>query len=132
MSTATESPWSNGINERHHSILTHMLNRLLEEHNIELQVALAWSCAAKNALANVYGYSPNQLLYGHNPNFPSALNNELPALESNTNSEIIFNNMKAMATAREAFIKAESSNFTKSLTEFNFNFNKFLRRLFFI
>ena len=109
MSTATESPWSNGINERHHSILTHMLNRLLEEHNIELQVALAWSCAAKNALANVYGYSPNQLLYGHNPNFPSALNNELPALETNTNSEIIFNNMKAMATAREAFIKAESS-----------------------
>ena len=117
LSTATESPWSNGINERHHAIITNMLDRILDEHKLPLQVALSWSCAAKNALANVYGYSPNQLLYGHNPNYPSTLTNELPALETESNSETILNNIKAMTSAREAFIKAESCEKLKRATK---------------
>lgn len=109
LSTAAESPWSNGINERHHALITDMLEKILEENKFPLSVALSWAVAAKNALANVYGYSPNQLVFGTNPNYPSALTSELPALENEYNSKNILTQMQAREAAREAFIKAESS-----------------------
>ena len=111
MSTSTESAWQNGINERHNGILKHMLERILQDNKVSLQVALAWACSAKNALANVYGFAPNQLVFGRNTNHPNVLDDKLPALdlEPNSSSEIILKNLKCQATAREAFIQAESS-----------------------
>ena len=38
-----------------------------------------------NSLHNCYGYSPNQLFYGHNSSLPPILTNELPSMEDNTN-----------------------------------------------
>ena len=108
LSTAAESPWSNGINERHHALITNMLEKILEENKFPLQVALSWAVSAKNALANVYGFSPNQLVFGVNPNYPSILTNELPALENESNSKNVLTQMQAREAAREAFIKAES------------------------
>ena len=108
LSTAAESPWSNGINERHHALIENMLHKIQEENKFPLQVALSWAVAAKNALANVYGYSPNQLVFGHNPNYPSVLTSELPALENDYDSKNILAQMKAREAAREAFIRAES------------------------
>ena len=45
-----------------------------------LENATCWAVSAKNALANVNGYSPNQLVFGKNPNYPSELTSDLPGL----------------------------------------------------
>ena len=48
-----------------------MKEKVLSDVGCSLEVALAWCLSAKNALLNSYGYSPNQLVFGYNPNFPS-------------------------------------------------------------
>ena len=72
-------------------------------------MALAWAVSAKNALQNCGGYSPNQLVFGRNVNMPTVLEDKLPALESNTSSDIIRKNLEALHNARKNFIQAESS-----------------------
>ena len=113
--TAAEAPWSNGTNERHNAILGDMILKVKNDTNCSVEVALTWAISAKNALANVYGFSPNQLVYGRNPNFPSVLIDKLPALDevSNNNGDIaskmLLENLNALHSARRAFISAESS-----------------------
>ena len=72
-------------------------------------MALAWAVSAKNVLQNCGGYSPNQLVFGRNVNMPTVLEDKLPALESNTSSDIIRKNLQALHGARKNFIQAESS-----------------------
>ena len=55
LTTAVESPWSNGF--------------------------IHWYISAKNALHNVYGYSANQLVFGHNPNYPTVYSDKPPSTE---------------------------------------------------
>ena len=71
-STAGESPWSNGITERHNAILGNMINKLLldKSNNYSIEAKVAWAVSAKNALHNCYGFSPNQLVFGKNLNYP--------------------------------------------------------------
>ena len=59
--------------------------------------------------ADVHGFSPNQLVFGRNPNFPNVCDNALPALEGKTTSEIR-DNLNAMHLACQQFIKEESSD----------------------
>ena len=73
-----------------------------------LNVAVAWAVSAKNSLANVYGYSPNQLVFGRNLNFPSILTDKLPASDEKTNSEVLLDNLNALHAARKAFVLAEA------------------------
>ena len=77
--TGAESPWPNGIVEKHNGIIGNMTGKVLLDVKCSLDVALAWCLSAKNSLLNSHGYSPNQLVFGYNPNFPSVLNNQLPA-----------------------------------------------------
>ena len=109
--TPGESPWSNGITERHNAILGNMINKLMmdESKNYPIEVIVAWAVSAKNALHNAYGFSPNQLVFGKNPNFPSVLIDNPPALEGKTSSEVIANHLNAMHAARQAFVQAEAS-----------------------
>ena len=58
---------------------------------------------------NVHGFSPNQLVFGKNPNFLAVEGNKPPALEGKTTSEIVACNLNAMHAARQAFIKSESA-----------------------
>ena len=108
-STAAESPWLNGINEHHNAILGDMIDRIIADRRCSLQVAVASAVSSKNALANVYGFSPNQLVFGKNPNFPSNLINKLPALETPCQSEVVHQKLSAIHSARKAYIEAESS-----------------------
>ena len=78
--TSAESPWSNGITERH-VIIGNMVDKVIKDVSCSVIVALAWSVSAKDSLKNVHGYSPNQLVFGKNPDFPVVIENELPALE---------------------------------------------------
>ena len=78
-----------------------MLEKILEENNCSIEVALAWAVSAKNYLQNVHGYSPNQLVFGKSPSFPAVSNND--PLESSTASEVV-----AEHAARKAYIASES------------------------
>ena len=106
--TAAESPWSNGCNERYNGIISDMVKKVLNETKCSLEIALAWAVSAKNSLENHNGYSPNQLVFGKNPNYPSVLYDNLPALENVTTNDLIRNNLNALHTSRSAFIQKES------------------------
>ena len=75
--TGAESPWSNGIVKKHNSVISNLMEKVLADVNYSLEVALGWRLSAKNSLLNSYGYSPNQLVRGYNPNFLSVMDNKL-------------------------------------------------------
>ena len=106
--TAVESPWSNGLVEQHNAVLGNTVSRMMESRKYSLQLAFAWAIAAKNALKNEHGFSPNQLVFGKNPNFPVVEENRPPAMEGRSSSKIVMDNINALHSARQAFIKSES------------------------
>ena len=69
--TGAESPWSNGLVERHNLILGDMQDRILEETTDNIDIAVAWAINAKNSLSNTHGFSPFQLAIGQNPKLPT-------------------------------------------------------------
>ena len=73
LTTAAESPWSNGLVEKHNHILGQMILKLIAENTMDPKLATHWAVAAKNALSTVYGFSPNILVFGMNPNLPNAM-----------------------------------------------------------
>ena len=85
-----------------------MMEKVLSDVGCSLEVALAWCLSAKNALLNAYGYSPNQLVFRYNPNFPSVIENKLPALEGVTSSKLIASHLNALHSARKRFIETEA------------------------
>ena len=107
--TAAESPWSNGLCERHNGILNNNVNKIVENNLCSLQVAIHWAVAAKNSLMNVYGFSPNILVFGRNPNYPTAFNNSPPANNMNCLNDYVAENLNAMHLARKSFIEQESA-----------------------
>ena len=118
--TSAQSPWSNGLCERYNGVLGEMVNKILEDCNCSLEIAVAWATSAKNCLETLHGFSPAQLVFGFNPMLPSILNNKPPALSSEeAYSQIIEENMKAMKNARLAFIKSESSERIKRALSHN-------------
>ena len=108
--TAAESPWSNGLIERHNAILGLTVTKTIEDTKCDLQLAVSWAVSAKNSLKNVHGFSPNQLVFGKNPNFPNVCDDLLPALENKTTSEIVAQNLNALHFARQNYMKSESSS----------------------
>ena len=110
LTTAAESPWSNGITERHNAMLGGMVEKTMADTNCSLKVAVAWSVSAKNALKNVHGFSPNQLVFGRNPNTPTVIDSAPPALEGVTSSQLIAEHLNALHAARRAYIECEASD----------------------
>ena len=86
-----------------------MTEKVLADVNCSLEVALGWCLSAKNVLLNSYGY-PNQLVFGFNPNFPSVMDNKLPALRGRTSSEVIASHLNALHSARRRFIETEADD----------------------
>ena len=64
--TPAESPWSNGLNERHNGVLGEMVEKTIEDVKCSFDIALSWAVSSKNSLHSVHGYSPNQLVFGLN------------------------------------------------------------------
>ena len=110
LTTAAESPWSNGITERHNALIAIMMEKILDEAHCSKEIALAWSISAKNSLLNVYGFSPNQLAFGHNPNFPALINSTVATAEDASSSKLIADHLNAMHAARKSFVENESSD----------------------
>ena len=108
--TASESPFSNGICERHNALIGSMTEKVIEDTGCKLSIALMWATHAKNSLINVFGFSPYQLVFGHNPNIPGNQENKLPALTSTTSYQIVADHLNSLHKAREAYIQAENSD----------------------
>ena len=56
----------------------------------------------------IIAFSPNQLVFGKNPNYPSILVDKAPALEGKTSGELIANHLNAMHAARQTFIESKA------------------------
>ena len=108
--TAAESPWSNGIVERLNGVLGKLVNKIIDDTNCDVQMALAWAVSARNAFDNKSGYSPNQLVFGFNPAIPDIYNSDLPGLQNVTSSEMVRKNLNALHKARQEFTKSESDD----------------------
>ena len=64
---------------------------------------------AKNSLANVDGYSPNMLVFGRNPNYPTAFVNKPPGNNMTCINDYVAENHNAMHSTRKVFIQQESA-----------------------
>ena len=107
--TAAESPWSNGLVERHSLVLSEMLDKIIDETDCDISLAVSWCVNAMNSLHNVHGVSPYQLTIGTNPKLPSTLSDKLLALTNKPVSKVVSQNGEASHKAQEAFIAAETS-----------------------
>ena len=107
--TAAESPWSNGLVERRNLVLSEMLDKIIDETDCGVSLAVSWRVNAKNSLHNVHGFSLYQLTLGKNPKLPSTLSDKVLALTNKPVSKVISQNLEALHKAREAFTAAENS-----------------------
>ena len=108
--TAAESPFSNGIVERHNQILGNMIIKTMEESNCSLEIAVGWCISAHNSLRNVHGFTPFQLVFGRNPTIPILQNAKPPALNPESSNEIIRQNLNALHQARKMYVESENSD----------------------
>ena len=108
--TPGEAPYSNGTVERNNALLYETTMKTKEDAKCSLETALAWAVSAKNSLQNCSGFSPNQLVLSRNGNFPSVDSNKIPAMETNTSSDVVRENLNALHSARKNYIMAESSD----------------------
>ena len=109
MCTAAESPWSNGVCERLNAVLKDNVLKIKEDTKCTIETALAWAVAARNALHNNLGFSPNQLVFSLNPNLPSIGDDRPPALENVTSSQVVADNLMALRKAREEFVRSDAN-----------------------
>ena len=108
--TAAYSPWQNGLCERNHAVVDECIEKILSDNpKLSRELAVVWANNAKNCLQMNSGYSSYQLVYGQNPNLPNVLNDDPPALFGTTVSDIFAKHLNALHSARQSFIKAESS-----------------------
>ena len=98
------------VSERLNGTLGVVVSKILEDTNCGVQIALAWEVAARNAFYNNSGVSPNQLVFGFNPNLPNVYDSTLPASSlEETTTDILSKNCAARNKAREIFIKYEAN-----------------------
>ena len=109
LTTAAESPWSNGLVEKHNGILGQMITKLTAENPVDPKIATHWAIAAKNSLATVYGFSPNTLVFGRDPNLPHTMHNNIASNDPDFYSQIVRENLNTLHEARKSFIHQESS-----------------------
>ena len=106
--TAAYSPWQNGTCEKNHALNDCVISSLLRDYpKMPLEQAVAWSCAVKNSLTNVYGYSSFELTFGRAPRLPNIMSNPIPASQITPRSEALIKNISTIQNTREAFAKAE-------------------------
>ena len=96
-----------------------MLDKVLTDAKGPFNVALLWCINNKNSLHNVHGFSPYQLALGQNSRLPALLTDTLPAHESPSSSDIVWQHFNALHDARRAFIEEENSEKLKRTLHHN-------------
>ena len=106
--TASHSPFSNGLCEKNHSVVDNMLEKLeYENPKMPFDDLLAWACTAKNAMAMFNGYSPYQIVFGRNPTLPGF--DLHPPSTNDIKGEVLLRHLQALNSAKKAFVEADSS-----------------------
>ena len=108
ITTAAESPWSNGICERHNQTLTESMQKVRDDQKCDVKIALACALIAKNSLLNITGFS-HQIVFGRNPKIPSLFDATASSLEGTTSSSSVADFLNSLQSAREAYTMAENS-----------------------
>ena len=108
--TGAEAPWSNGLVERHHALLSSSVEKIIEDTGCSIETALAWAVHAKNSLSNINGFSPYQLLLGKNPVTVSLDDPYISPLtvEDESPSEKVAEHIKSIYAARHAQMQSEA------------------------
>ena len=78
--------------------------------NVLLKQCQLGAISAKYCFQNNYGFGPNQLVFGKNPNLLNGPENKPPLLENVTISELVPNNLNAIDAARKAFVEIDNDN----------------------
>ena len=96
--------------ERHNLVIADMLDRFLEESNIDISLALSWCVNTENSLANVHGFSSLQLTLGQFQIFPQlSLINPQHIYKQKQVRYLLTDNLTALHRAREAFLASKNS-----------------------
>ena len=110
----SESPWCQGIVERHNAIIGQMIDKVMNSTGCNRGIACCWAMNAKNTLSNIHGFSPHFLVFGRNPVIPDILNTEsLSMLNESTSSRVVAEHLNAMHTSRKAFMEVQNSDILK-------------------
>ena len=106
--TAAYSPWQNGTCEKNHALNDCVITSLLRDYpKMSLEQAVAWSCAVKNSVTSVYGYSSFEVTFGRAPRLPNIMAEPIPVSQVQPRSEALIKNIQAIQNTRIAFAKAE-------------------------
>ena len=117
--SATDSHWQLGRTEAHGSVVKAMLTRVDKEKPIrnerEFRAALIQVCSAKNSLARVKGYSPEQAVLGIAPRLPaSVVSNEDASSHSaaagDVENERFRESLELRCLAQRAFVETDNCN----------------------
>ena len=77
------------------------LRKVKGEREVSRHMAMMWMVSAKNSLGMRDGYSPNQLVFGRNPNLPNLLGENTPSsLERGGEEEYLSGILNAIHQAR--------------------------------
>ena len=68
---------------------------------------------ARNSLQMWNGFSNHQLVFGQNPNLPNIMEENLPALEGTTRSDVFAKHLNTLHDAHKAFIQTEADERTR-------------------
>ena len=111
LTSAAQSPFSNGICERHNSLISVTFDKIIDEVGCSPHVALSWATYAKNSLCNSYGYSPYMLTMGRNPQIPGLDEvKSVTTLNESVVSKLLADHLNAMNKSRTAFLEANNSD----------------------
>ena len=107
--TAGRTPYQNGMCERIHQVLDHMMERVMEEDpKIPEKVALAWAVNAHNNMNMETGYSPRFLMFGEAQDLPGIWTAGPAGLEEIDLPERVANHLHARELARKVQVQADT------------------------
>ena len=110
ISTGAESPWSNGLVERHHKHRDDMFLSLCHDFPLaNRNTLLAWASSVKNSMHDNLGYSPNQLVFGKTLSALSIFNASPKALQATTTSQTLVDHINILHQCRLAYTKSDAS-----------------------
>ena len=81
--TAKEGPLTNGMVEQHNGVIGESVFKITKKMDWTLSIALSWAVYAKNSLQNLYGFRPNQLVFGQNLNFSLCTKRQITSFRYN-------------------------------------------------
>ena len=114
--TSANSPWQNGLVERHHASADVIFKKLLLDHpDMDMQEAVNYAAFAKNSEVNRTRFSALQLMFGQSPHFPGLA--EISPASSNLKSTSKYmRKLKMLHEARVKFREVECSEKLKKVT----------------